>query len=125
MARPRKELDFDALAKLCAILCTKDEICAFFNIDEKTLSARIQEEYGMGFSDYYKKASADGTMSLRRKQFEVAMKGNVTMLIWLGKNILKQSDYVEPPLPPADEPYEEPDSMKLPEGDAEADLAAG
>jgi hypothetical protein len=31
-------------------------------------------------------------MRLRRKQIEVAMKGNAVMLIWLGKQILSQSD---------------------------------
>jgi hypothetical protein len=31
-------------------------------------------------------------MSLKRKQYEVAMSGNVSMLIWLGKNILGQRD---------------------------------
>jgi hypothetical protein len=95
MARPKKEIDYETLKKLCSIQCTKDEICAFFEIHEETLTARIQEKYGIGFSDYYKKESTGGTMSLRRKQFEVAMSGNVTMLIWLGKNVLKQTDKVE------------------------------
>jgi hypothetical protein len=101
MARPRKEINFDTLKKLCGIYCTKDEICSFFEVDEKTLSARIEEEYGESFSDYYKKASAEGSASLRRKQFELALGGNVTMLIWLGKNVLRQSDrvLVEPPAP--------------------------
>jgi hypothetical protein len=31
-------------------------------------------------------------MSLKRKQFDMAMKGNVTMLIWLGKQTLGQRD---------------------------------
>lgn len=102
MARPRKEINFETLQKLCSICCTKDEICSFFGIHEETLTARIQEEYGIGFSDYYKKESANGAMSLRRAQFKVALGDekrkippNVTMLIWLGKNILKQSDRIE------------------------------
>jgi hypothetical protein len=100
MARPRKEIDFDQLKKLCSIYCTKDEICSFFEIDEKTLSERVWEKYGEGFSDYYKKASAHGSASLRRKQFEMALGGNITMLIWLGKNVLKQTDRVEHVPPP-------------------------
>ncbi len=95
MAAPRKTIDFELLKNLCKIQCTKDEICAIFDIDEKTLTARIREQYSEGFSDYYKKAAAGGIASLRRKQFEVAMGGNVTMLIWLGKNMLKQTDRVE------------------------------
>lgn len=38
---------------------------------------------------------AQGTTSLRRKQLALAMAGNPTMLIWLGKNLLSQSDKVE------------------------------
>jgi hypothetical protein len=47
----------------------------------------------MGFSDVYKKFSADGKKSLRRYQFELAEK-NPTMAIWLGKNLLGQKDEV-------------------------------
>jgi hypothetical protein len=31
-------------------------------------------------------------ISLRRQQIETAKKGNVSMLIWLGKQLLDQSD---------------------------------
>ncbi len=34
-------------------------------------------------------------MTLRRKQYEAAMGGNITMMIWLGKQILRQSDKAE------------------------------
>ena len=33
--------------------------------------------------------------SLREKQYDVAMSGNVSMLIWLGKQVLGQSDKQE------------------------------
>lgn len=34
-------------------------------------------------------------MSLRRQQIALAEKGNATMLIWLGKQLLGQSDKVD------------------------------
>ena len=40
----------------------------------------------------YEKGLARMRRSLRSKQYEIAMKGNVTMLIWLGKNELGQAD---------------------------------
>ncbi len=40
----------------------------------------------------YQKGLARMRRSLRSKQYDLAMKGNVTMLIWLGKNELGQSD---------------------------------
>ncbi len=92
MARPRKEINFVEVDKLCSMMATAEEIAWFFGIGIDTLNTRLQEEYGMGFSEYFKKASSEGKMSLRRKQFEVAIGGNVTMLIWLGKQFLEQSD---------------------------------
>lgn len=81
--------------EMCNIQCTKDEICAIFQIDEKTLTKWCQETYNVGFSDIYKTKSSGGKMSLRRKQFQSAENGNVTMQIWLGKQYLGQTDKVE------------------------------
>lgn len=92
--RPLTEIDKREFEGCCKILCTKDEICDIFSIDEKTLTAWCEREYGMGFSDTYKKLSANGKKSLRRKQFELA-DTNATMAIWLGKNILGQRDEVQ------------------------------
>ena len=46
------------------------------------------------FADIIKEGREQGTMSLKRKQHEVAMSGNVTMLIWLGKIRLGQVEQV-------------------------------
>lgn len=43
----------------------------------------------------YQQGSGAGRVSLRRKQVEEAMKGNATMLVWLGKQILGQTDKQE------------------------------
>ena len=39
--------------------------------------------------------TAEQKIELRRKQWQVAMEGNVQMLIWLGKNILGQKDVAD------------------------------
>ena len=80
---------------MCKIQCTKDEMCAIFQIDEVTLTKWCKETYGVGFSDVYKSKSSTGKMSLRRQQFKSAENGNVTMQIWLGKQWLGQTDKVE------------------------------
>lgn len=90
--RPRKEFNWDDFDKLCEFQCTLIEIASFFRMDESTVETRCWEEKKMSFSDYHKKASANGKASLRRKQFEEALNGNTTMLVWLGKNALGQSD---------------------------------
>ena len=82
--RPRKEIDTELLYKLAQIHCTMKEMVDILGVSEDTLKRR--------FSGIIDKGKAEGKMRLRRKQVEVAMKGNAVMLIWLGKQILSQSD---------------------------------
>jgi hypothetical protein len=51
---------------------------------EATISRRFASEIDKGRSQLHK--------SLRRKQLEVALGGNIAMLIWLGKQFLGQTD---------------------------------
>ena len=36
--RPRAEIDQTAFEKLCALQCTRSEICSWFNVTDKTLA---------------------------------------------------------------------------------------
>jgi hypothetical protein len=56
------------------------------------MNTRIKERFDVGFSDYIKRFSLHGKTSLRRLQWKAAEGGNSTMLIWLGKQYLEQSD---------------------------------
>jgi hypothetical protein len=82
--RPKIEIDADQVKKLAAMQCTNVEIAAFFNCDEGTIRKR--------FSDVLSKGRETGKISLRRMQWQSAEKGNTSMLIWLGKQYLGQSD---------------------------------
>ena len=93
--RPKKRINFETVDKLCGLHCTGEEIAAFLGIDYDTLNARIKEKYDVGFSEYYKKKKGFGKVSLRRMQWEAAQQGNITMLIWLGKQYLGQKDKQE------------------------------
>ena len=84
VGRPRKQVDTELLYKLASIHCTMKEMVDIVGVSEDTLKKN--------FSGIIDKGKADGKMRLRRKQIEVAMKGNAVMLIWLGKNLLNQSD---------------------------------
>jgi len=44
------------------------------------------------FAKAYERGAANGRATLRRKQYELALKGNATMQIWLGKQNLGQTD---------------------------------
>lgn len=44
------------------------------------------------YAEAIKEGREHGKSSLKRKQYEVAMSGNVSMLIWLGKVVIGQID---------------------------------
>ena len=93
--RPQKMIDQEQFEKLCGLQCTLDEFCCYFNCDNKTLEKWCKTTYKMNFSEIFKLKKGKGKISLRRKQFEVALSGNPTMLIWLGRNMLGQTDKYE------------------------------
>ena len=90
--RPKYEIDYKTLDGLCAIMCTASEISSILNIDRDTLSAALKRDGHEGFSAYFKRKSSNGRASLRRTQYKVATDGNPTMLIWMGKQHLDQTD---------------------------------
>lgn len=94
MARPKKEIDKKAFENLCGLQCTKDEICGFFSVSDKTLERWCKSEYREGFSEVFSQKRGAGKISLRRAQFRLAEK-SAAMAIFLGKNILGQSDKQE------------------------------
>lgn len=93
--RPRKEIDQNQFEKLCGLQCTIEEFCCYFDCDDMTLDRWCNRTYGKRFSEVFKQKRGGGKISLRRKQFEVALAGNPTMLIWLGRNYLDQSDKLD------------------------------
>ncbi len=91
MGRPLAKIDKETFEKLCAMQCTREEVCDFFEISEKTLNSWCMRTYSETFSPVFKKKRSKGKISLRRTQFKLA-ETNVTMAIWLGKQYLGQSD---------------------------------
>lgn len=89
MARPKKEIDYEAVEKLASMQCTQEEIATFLNLSVRTLQ-RDEE-----FCRLYKRGQENGKMSLRRIQLKIAEKGNASMAIFLGKQYLGQRDIIE------------------------------
>jgi hypothetical protein len=79
--RPPIPVDLDLVKKLASIHCTKREIASVVGIAINTLEHER-------FVEVLQKGQDEGKMSLKRKMFEVAMKGNTAMLIWLSKQHL-------------------------------------
>lgn len=94
MGRPRKEIKQKEFENLCGIQCTKLEICAFFDVTDKTLESWCKRTYHAGFSEVFAQKRGRGKISLRRKQWQLAEK-SASMAIWLGKQYLDQRDNVD------------------------------
>lgn len=95
----RDPIEFDEriwtkLQNMAKIQCTGEEMAGVIGVDYDTLLARIKELGFSSFSEWFKKYSAGGKMSLRRRQFAMSEK-NVAMAIWLGKQWLGQRDAAE------------------------------
>ena len=88
MARPKKyKIDHQEVEKLASYGCSNTEIAEFYGCDESLIRK--------SFSEYLTKGRAKGKIRLRQLQWKSAEKGNVTMQIFLGKNILGQKDKLE------------------------------
>lgn len=87
--RPANELTIEQreqLKALAAMQCTIPEIVAFMGVPKATLERN--------YSDVIDAGREVGKVSLRRAQYRLALAGNVTMLIWLGKQMLGQAEKV-------------------------------
>lgn len=82
--RPPKILDTRQVYRLATMGASNYEIGDFFGVSEGHIR--------LNHSDTVRLGRANLKMKLRQAQMREAMSGNVTMLIWLGKNVLRQSD---------------------------------
>lgn len=93
MGRPKgsiKTLDLKQIEGMAAIGCTQDEIGIILGFNARMFHGKradVREAYQAG--------AAKMRASLRRLQWGKAKEGNVTMMIWLGKQILGQKDRME------------------------------
>jgi hypothetical protein len=84
--RPLAVVDAKLVENLAGIGCPNSEIASIVGVSVDTLARRFAEDIDKGRNG--------GKTRLRKKQIELALAGNVTMLIWLGKQLLGQSDQI-------------------------------
>lgn len=102
--RPEKPINWDRVNELLEAGCHGTEICPHFDLTPEAFYERVQKKFGINFSEYSQKKRQKGDSILREKQFKKAIKGDNTLLIWLGKNRLGQKEnHQEAALPPLDE----------------------
>ena len=98
--RPPAEIDWKKVDQFLQAQCNGTSIAGLLGIHPQTLYDKVVERYGeqyhiSNFTEYQKVKRAEGLELLRAKQFDIMMAGNVTMGIWLGKQLLGQKDQVE------------------------------
>jgi hypothetical protein len=74
----------EEITKLARLGCSIEEMSDWFQVPRETIK--------YNFSDLIAKGRSETKQSLRRAQIALALKGNATMLIWLGKNMLGQQE---------------------------------
>lgn len=87
MARPGPkvpEIDGKLVEQMASWGAKVVEIANYFGVSDQTIQRRFEPELTKGRSNLQ--------MSLRQWQLASAKKGNVAMLIWLGKQMLGQID---------------------------------
>lgn len=82
--QPKKILDEAMLFKLASEDCTVAEISSVLGCNPDTIY--------VNYSETLRRGREQGNSSLKRKMFEIAMSGNVTMLVWLSKQRLGYKD---------------------------------
>ncbi|MGE5862880.1 MAG: hypothetical protein ACM31H_03835 [Nitrososphaerales archaeon] len=99
--RPIKQINIKELIKLCEMQCTKEEICAFFEANEKTLTERIREytkNPEITYYEFFEQKRQNGKVSLRRANWLKAISKdprNNNMGIFHLKQHLGMSDKIE------------------------------
>jgi hypothetical protein len=90
---PRKPIDMDVMRRAAALCCTAGEIAALLGIGRRTFYGAMKRDPELKTA--LDQARAHGCATLRRLQWQRAMGGSDTMLIWLGKQLLGQTDHHE------------------------------
>lgn len=90
--RPHKPIDWDLVNESLVKGALGCEVAAEFDMHPCTFYEKVFNEFGENFTNYASKLRKKGERSLRTKQYDEAMKGNTTLLVWLGKQKLSQRD---------------------------------
>lgn len=93
--RPRiewDEADWRKFDLMCKVDVTKMDIAEAFGCSTESIARIVQRERGMTFGSYKTQKAGYARAEILHKQMDLAMNGNPTMLIWLGKNLCGQTD---------------------------------
>jgi hypothetical protein len=88
VGRKRIIIDWAVVKEMFEAQCRVPEVAKALGISEESLYRRAQEDLNTTITELYQQCTASGQQNLKLKMYQVAMSGNVPMLIFLGKNYL-------------------------------------
>ena len=88
--RPSIEVDLKKITELCRFMLADYELAAALGMSPRTFTNKKAENPAI--AEAMEEGYNMGKRSLRSRQLQIAMGGNVAMLIWLGKQYLGQKD---------------------------------
>jgi hypothetical protein len=94
MSRPEKHIDWLKVDQLLMAGCNGAQIAPHFDMHQETFYDRVRDKHGIGFTEYCAIKRKQGDSLLLAKQYEKALKGDNTLLIWLGKTRLEQKEAI-------------------------------
>lgn len=92
--RPEIEFDMQRVEDFGKLALSNGEMASLFGCHIHTIERRVNDKEGE-FWAAYSKGLSNTKKALRTKQIQMALSGDRTMLIWLGKQLLDQAEKIE------------------------------
>lgn len=90
--RPTKEIDWEQAAKLTELHLDAEQVAYALGVSYYHFLKAIKEKFGYDWRQFREIHRTNAKISIIRKQYELAKKGNIQMLKWLGTNWCGQSE---------------------------------
>jgi hypothetical protein len=90
--RRRVKFDWEQVGRFLQAGCSGVEVAAHFGYDKETLYRNCVIDNKINFDEFMASKRQSGNALLKAKQYESAMQGDKTIMIWLGKQRLHQSE---------------------------------
>jgi hypothetical protein len=90
--RPKVEINWNKVNKALEAGANGVQVAAMLGIHFNTLSKRCKDDNKCDFCDYLTQKRESGNQKLLTVQFDTALEGDRSMMIWLGKQRLGQKD---------------------------------
>lgn len=94
--KPRHNIDWERVDHFLTCGCSGTQTASKLGIHPETLYNNVVKKFGVGFQEYMRSKRECGEVLVKEAQFDEAVrKRNTSMLIWVGKQLLGQSEKQE------------------------------